>query len=91
MPTGPFRAYGRAHEHPAARAPHRCPAVPRSGLAHHAIGTGELVFFVVAAAAPLTVTAGAAPVAIGMAGPAAPLGYLLSGVLLIVFARGSPR
>ncbi|MFH9224288.1 APC family permease [Streptomyces lydicus] len=64
------------------------PAGPRSGLAHHAIGTGELVFFVVAAAAPLTVTAGAAPVAIGMAGPAAPLGYLLSGVLLIVFAAG---
>ncbi|MEV7377597.1 hypothetical protein [Streptomyces lydicus] len=64
------------------------PAGPRSGLAHHVIGTGELVFFVVAAAAPLTVTAGAAPVAIGMAGPAAPLGYLLSGVLLIVFAAG---
>ncbi|MFI7099356.1 APC family permease [Streptomyces sp. NPDC050161] len=57
-------------------------------LEHGAIGTGDLVFFVVAAAAPLTVMAGAAPVAIGMAGRAAPLGYLISGLLLIVFAAG---
>ncbi|MGW7516216.1 APC family permease [Streptomyces sp. NPDC054796] len=53
-----------------------------------AIGTGDLVFFVVAAAAPLTVMAGVAPLAIGMAGEAAPLGYLLSGLLLVVFAAG---
>ncbi|MYX11777.1 amino acid permease [Streptomyces sp. SID8375] len=57
-------------------------------LGRNAIGTGDLVFFVVAAAAPLTVMAGAAPVAIGMAGQAAPLGYLLSGLLMIVFAAG---
>ncbi|MEV0371326.1 APC family permease [Streptomyces sp. NPDC050636] len=57
-------------------------------LEHGAIGTGDLVFFVVAAAAPLTVTAGVAPVSIGMAGQAAPLGYLVSGLLLIVFAAG---
>nr|WP_206323957.1 APC family permease [Streptomyces sp. HNM0574] len=53
-----------------------------------AVGTGDLVFFVVAAAAPLTVMAGVAPLAIGMAGRAAPLGYLLSGLLLVVFAAG---
>lgn len=53
-----------------------------------AVGTGDLVFFVVAAAAPLTVMAGVGPLAIGMAGRAAPLGYLLSGLLLIVFAAG---
>nr|WP_237330530.1 APC family permease [Streptomyces sp. BA2] len=53
-----------------------------------AVGTGDLVFFVVAAAAPLTVMAGVAPLAIGMAGRAAPLGYLMSGLLLIVFAAG---
>ncbi|MFZ3560423.1 APC family permease [Streptomyces sp. BH055] len=53
-----------------------------------AIGTGDLVFFVVAAAAPLTVMAGVAPLAIGMAGQGAPLGYLVSGLLLIVFAAG---
>ncbi|MFG2651924.1 APC family permease [Streptomyces sp. NPDC048436] len=58
------------------------------GLSGGAVGTGDLVFFVVAAAAPLTVMAGVAPLAIGMAGEAAPLGYLISGVLLIVFAAG---
>lgn len=61
---------------------------PAEGLSVGAVGTGDLVFFVVAAAAPLTVMAGVAPLAIGMAGRAAPLGYLLSGLLLIVFAAG---
>ncbi|MFH8486663.1 APC family permease [Streptomyces longisporoflavus] len=58
------------------------------GLSGGAVGTGDLVFFVVAAAAPLTVMAGVAPLSIGMAGRAAPLGYLLSGLLLVVFAAG---
>lgn len=58
------------------------------GLSGGAVGTGDLVFFVVAAAAPLTVMAAVAPLAIGMAGRAAPLGYLISGLLLIVFAAG---
>ncbi|MGW7077850.1 APC family permease [Streptomyces sp. NPDC054866] len=58
------------------------------GLSGGAVGTGDLVFFVVAAAAPLTVMAAVAPLAIGMAGRAAPLGYLMSGLLLIVFAAG---
>ncbi|MFK4066915.1 APC family permease [Streptomyces sp. NPDC029674] len=62
--------------------------LPGGGLTDGAIGTGGLVFFVVAAAAPLTVMAGVAPLAIGMAGDAAPLGYLLAGVLLTVFAAG---
>ncbi|MGW0735222.1 hypothetical protein [Streptomyces sp. NPDC002851] len=64
------------------------PQRPAASLEHGAIGTGDLVFFVVAAAAPLTVMAGVAPLAIAMAGPAAPLGYLISGLLLIVFAAG---
>ncbi|MFI6063033.1 APC family permease [Streptomyces sp. NPDC051286] len=69
------------------------PAAPGSTLGADvlqggAVGTSDLVFFVVAAAAPLTVMAGVAPLAIGMAGKAAPLGYLISGVLLIVFAAG---
>ncbi|QEU96405.1 APC family permease [Streptomyces kanamyceticus] len=63
-------------------------AASSRGLKDGAVGTGDLVFFVVAAAAPLTVMAGVAPLAIGMAGRAAPLGYLLSGLLLIVFAAG---
>ncbi|WP_369213478.1 APC family permease [Streptomyces flavofungini] len=61
---------------------------PRGGLDEGAVGTGDLVFFVVAAAAPLTVMAGVAPLAIAMAGRAAPLGYLISGLLLVVFAAG---
>ncbi|MGW1835503.1 APC family permease [Streptomyces sp. NPDC002067] len=67
----------------AAPAPAAAPTLERG-----AIGTGDLVFFVVAAAAPLTVMAGAAPVAIAMAGPAVPLGYLVAGLLLAVFAAG---
>ncbi|AZK98035.1 MULTISPECIES: APC family permease [Streptomyces] len=58
------------------------------GLAKGRIGTSDLVFFVVAAAAPLTVLAGVAPFAIGIGGPATPLGYLVSGILLVFFAAG---
>jgi len=64
------------------------PADPGDGLAKSAIGTADLVFFVVAAAAPLTAMAGVAPAAIGMGGMAAPLGYVLSGALLALFATG---
>lgn len=42
------------------------------GLSSGQIGTFDLVFFVVAAAAPLTVLAGVAPVAIAIGGPGAP-------------------
>ncbi|GAA4993862.1 APC family permease [Yinghuangia aomiensis] len=57
-------------------------------LASGQIGTADLVFFVVAAAAPLTVLAGVAPFAIGVGGAGTPLGYLVSGVLLALFAAG---
>ncbi|MGR7001045.1 APC family permease [Yinghuangia aomiensis] len=57
-------------------------------LTRGAIGTGDLVFFVVAAAAPLTVIAGGAPLAIGMGGKATPFGYFVSGLLLMCFAAG---
>ncbi|GAA3472157.1 APC family permease [Nonomuraea roseola] len=57
-------------------------------LSRNAIGTADLVFFVVAAAAPLTVMAGVAPLAIGIGGVAAPLGYLLSGMVVGLFAAG---
>ncbi len=52
------------------------------------IGTFDLVFFVVAAAAPLTAMAGVAPAAISLGGLATPLGYVLCGVLLGLFAAG---
>ncbi|MET9346522.1 APC family permease [Streptomyces termitum] len=61
---------------------------PAGRLASGRIGTFDLVFFVVAAAAPLTVMAGVAPFAIGIGGAGAPLAYLVSGVLLALFAAG---
>lgn len=57
-------------------------------LTRDAIGGPDLVFFVVAAAAPLTVMAGVAPLAIAIGGLAAPLGYLVAGVVLLLFAMG---
>ncbi len=54
-----------------------------------AIGVPGLVFFVVAAAAPLTVMAGAAPLTIGIGnGIGAPGAYALAGVVLLLFAVG---
>lgn len=53
-----------------------------------ALGTADISFFVVSAAAPLTVMAGVAPVAILLGGVGAPAGYLLAGLTLAVFAVG---
>ncbi|CAL9339489.1 hypothetical protein SUDANB58_00236 [Streptomyces sp. enrichment culture] len=60
------------------------PAALRTG----ALGTADIAFFVVSAAAPLTVMAGVAPLAILLGGVGAPVGYLLAGVTLAVFAVG---
>lgn len=48
----------------------------------------DIVFFVVAAAAPLTVMAAVAPIAILIGGIGAPAGYLAAGVISAVFAAG---
>ncbi|GHE52845.1 APC family permease [Streptomyces vinaceus] len=61
----------------------RPPALRRAAL-----GTADISFFVVSAAAPLTVMAGVAPVAILLGGIGAPAGYLLAGLTLAVFAVG---
>ncbi|SOC46568.1 amino acid/polyamine/organocation transporter (APC superfamily) [Rhizobium subbaraonis] len=53
-----------------------------------AIEARHLVFFVVAAAAPLTVLAGFAPLAFLVGGDIAPAGYLLAGVVYGLFAVG---
>ncbi|GHE66295.1 APC family permease [Streptomyces capitiformicae] len=58
------------------------------GLKHGVIGTKHLVFFVVAAAAPLTVMAGFAPLAFSLGGQSAPVGYLAAGLVYLVFAVG---
>lgn len=57
-----------------------------NGLKRNAIGTGGIAFLVISAAAPLTVMAGVAPVAIGIGGIGAPMGYVVAGAVLLVFA-----
>lgn len=57
-------------------------------LARGAIGVRELVFFVVAAAAPLTVMAGVAPLSIQFGGTGGPGGYLVAGIVMVLFAIG---
>ncbi|MFF4322397.1 APC family permease [Streptomyces sp. NPDC001568] len=64
------------------------PAPAGSALRRGALGTADISFFVVSAAAPLTVMAGVAPVAILLGGIGAPAGYLLAGLTLTVFAVG---
>ncbi|MCX4880334.1 MULTISPECIES: APC family permease [unclassified Streptomyces] len=59
-------------------------ATLRSG----SLGTADIAFFVVSAAAPLTVMAGVAPLAILLGGIGAPVGYLIAGITLAVFAVG---
>lgn len=61
---------------------------PADRLEGGAMGVLDLVFFVVAAAAPLTVMAGVAPLAIQFGGLGAPGGYLFAGAVLAVFAVG---
>jgi len=57
-------------------------------LKKNSLGAGGITFLVVSAAAPLTVIAGTVPLAILIAGPAAPTAYLLVGIALVVFAVG---
>src|SRR5689334_2607574 len=55
-------------------------------LRTNALGTGGIVFMVISAAAPLTIVAGIAPLAILIGGIAAPLVYTVAGIVLGVFA-----
>ncbi|MGW3961493.1 APC family permease [Amycolatopsis sp. NPDC005003] len=64
---------------------------PHGSLRRGVLGTGSLVFMVVAAAAPLTVMAGVAPLAIMIGGIGAPAGYLAAGLVLTVFAVAFTR
>lgn len=58
------------------------------GLRRARLGVADIAFFVVSAAAPLTVMAGVAPLAIAVGGLGAPVGYLLAGATLALFAIG---
>ena len=57
-------------------------------LRPNAVGVTGIVFFVVAAAAPLAATLGASPVAFAVLGVGAPGAYLLIGIVLFLFAIG---
>jgi len=59
-----------------------------TGLKRNALGTSDLVFIVVSAAAPLMVMVGVAPLAILVGGLGAPAAYVFAGVVLAVFAVG---
>ncbi|MFJ9853076.1 APC family permease [Streptomyces sp. NPDC101150] len=67
----------------AAPAPGEAPQLRRGTL-----GVADIAFFVISAAAPLTVMAGTSPLAIGTGGIGAPVGYLLAGATLALFAVG---
>jgi amino acid transporter len=64
---------------------------PSGSLKRGVLGTGSLVFTVVAAAAPLTVMAGVAPLAITVGGIGAPAGYIAAGIVLTIFAVAFTR
>lgn len=64
-------------------------APERSGLSAPRLGVASLVFLIIAASAPLTVLAGGAPTSYGVTGVLGlPLGYLVLGVILGLFAVG---
>ena len=64
-------------------------AVPGESLSRNRLGIAGIVFFVVAAAAPLVGMTGAVPVAIGLGnGAGAPGAYLVAGIVLLIFSVG---
>ncbi|MFF2389582.1 APC family permease [Agromyces sp. NPDC058104] len=72
---------------PSASGPAPSPTDTR-GLARGRLGTFDIFFFVVAAAAPLAVMAGAAPLAFRLGGIGAPGAYVFSGVVYLLCAAG---
>src|SRR3954468_15053697 len=62
---------------------------PEESLSANRLGIAGVVFFVVAAAAPLVGMTGAVPVAIGLGnGAGAPGAYLVAGIVLLLFSVG---
>lgn len=59
-----------------------------AGLKKNVLGTSSIAFIVISAAAPLTIIAGIAPLAISIGGVGAPSAYLLAGTVLALFAIG---
>lgn len=73
---------------PSAPEPAEPPAAGEPRLRAASVGMWDLAFFVVAAAAPLSVMSGVSPLAIQFGGIGAPGGYLYAGVVFLVFAIG---
>jgi amino acid transporter len=61
---------------------------PEAGLKRNAIGTRDIVFMLVSAAAPLTIVVGIAPLALAVGGVGAPAIYLFAALGLALFAIG---
>ena len=62
---------------------------PQTGHLTGHLGTGSVVFMVIAAAAPLTVIAGNVPLSVGLGnGAGAPVGFLIAAAVLLLFAVG---
>ncbi|WP_175749201.1 APC family permease [Burkholderia pyrrocinia] len=60
-----------------------------AGLSKNAVGLSHIVFFVVAAAAPLTAMVGATPAAFSLGnGPGVPGVFVLAGVMYLIFSIG---
>jgi amino acid transporter len=65
------------------------PPTDAGGLSKNALGTVHIVFFVVAAAAPLTAVVGNTPAAFMFGnGPGVPVTFVLVGILYLLFAAG---
>ncbi|HSI00355.1 MAG TPA: APC family permease [Reyranella sp.] len=63
--------------------------IPVGALRKDALGVPQIVFFVVAAAAPLTAVVGVTPAAFMLGnGPGVPLTFLLVGALYLLFSAG---
>src|SRR6185436_19206800 len=63
--------------------------IPVGALRKDALGVPQIVFFVVAAAAPLTAVVGVTPAAFMLGnGPGVPLTFLLVGFLYLLFSAG---
>ena len=61
---------------------------PTTDLKRGALGTADIVFIVVSAAAPLMVMVGVAPYALLVGGVGVPAAYLFAGLTLTIFAVG---
>lgn len=61
---------------------------PTTNLKGGSLGTGDILFIVVSAVAPLVVMAGVMPIALLVGGVGVPVTYLFAGAVLTIFAVG---